>query len=777
MIHFVAHKLYNERRKIMKIPSAISLASNQSSAPSSKMPDEIWLSVPEAAALLKVKPSTVLKRIRKGTLEGKRSEDMPFTFDGEENFLVLLKSLPEKAQYQYHVSRLDEHVSVDLASPRSKFGDHWIGQFINIAQLLRDAAEIRSHYRGTGRIKEHLTQLAQAHGISLSTLYRFSAQPQPREISLLYTDPAYLQYKLPKTMCLWSCDLAFALYLAKKKHYSQNEILKELKDNAKTSCNECPYSPKASDNPDNDNIGVTCTRCNGTMIVPKNRKVVNRLLSHVPSSLHCLAKDGYRQWRAKYGLFVTRDKPIFVNEAFSADNHVCDIFVRVKIKRTKNDKTYEKEIAVRPVLTVWMDSASSYIVGWAISVIPNSDTIAEAFARACVYTVGDIACGLPKTVIIDQGKDYKSKLLADPCSKYSIENWDEPFLNKRFAGTGLFQALGCNVQDCIPYSPQSKSAVERFFRIIEEKYISKMCGWCHNSVAERPVDFAKTLKKLLEEKKLLTFEEFVDYFQNTILPDYHTSALDPDDVADLAEEGYIPSFASMSPAQRYKSLEKARNVVPDWKTMSILMRHYKPDATEIKQYGVLFAGVYYKHDKLNEYSGQRASILYHAFNKPFAPESIIVLVEGKAICEAFPSYRNKLTGESQARLDEDRRVQNAPAIKLRKTLERIGKSVHNILPADVESHEMSEKEQLQEFSFAPMITAQTSDSALPANSVIPAAPAAPAYTPEEAVDTAVDTLDEMSRTAEPAAPSTNRRRKLEKEIADAQDFLFGRFDD
>lgn len=76
-----------------------------------------------------------------------------------------------------------------------------------------------------------------------------------------------------------------------------------------------------------------------------------------------------------------------------------------------------------------------------------------------------------------------------------------------------------------------------------------------------------------------------------------------------------------------------------------------------------------------------------------------------------------------------------------------------------------------------MITAQTSDSALPANSVIPAAPAAPAYTPEEAVDTAVDTLDEMSRTAEPAAPSTNRRRKLEKEIADAQDFLFGRFDD
>ena len=348
--------------------------------------------------------------------------------------------------------------------------------------------------------------------------------------------------------------------------------------------------------------------------------------------------------------------------------------------------------------------------GWAISIIPNSDTIAEAFARACVYTVGDIACGLPKTVIIDQGKDYKSKLLDDPCSTYSIENWDEPFLNERFAGMGIFQALGCEIQDCIPYSPQSKSAVERFFRIIEEKYIAKMCGWCHNSVAERPVDFAKTLKKLLEEKRLLTFEEFVDYFQSTILPDYHSSTLDPDDVADLAEEGYIPTFASMSPTQRYKSLEKARNVVPDWKTMSILMRHYKPDATEIKHYGVLFSGVYYKHEKLNDFAGQRASILYHSFQRPFAPSSVIVIVESKAICEAFPVYRNKLSGESQSRLEEDSRIQNAPSIKMKKTLERIGKSVHSILPEDVESHEMSEKEQLQEFSFAPMIVAQTSQT-------------------------------------------------------------------
>ena len=117
---------------------------------------------------------------------------------------------------------------------------------------------------------------------------------------------------------------------------------------------------------------------------------------------------------------------------------------------------------------------------------------------------------------------------------------------------------------------------------------------------------------------------------------------------------------------------------------------------------VRFAGIYYQHEKLNEYAGQRASILYHSYCKPFAPSSIIVIVEGKAICEAFPAYRNKMSGESPAKLSEDRRIQNAPSIKMAKTIERIGKSVHNILPENVESHELSEKEQLQEYSFAPM---------------------------------------------------------------------------
>ena len=96
--------------------------------------------------------------------------------------------------------------------------------------MIRDAEFIRYNYHGTNEVTKRLRELAASYGLSLSALYRFTAQPSAKKISLLYTDPIYLQDHLPNTMCLWSCDLAYALFLDKDKHYSQNAILEELKN-------------------------------------------------------------------------------------------------------------------------------------------------------------------------------------------------------------------------------------------------------------------------------------------------------------------------------------------------------------------------------------------------------------------------------------------------------------------------------------------------------------------------------------------------------------------
>ena len=125
----------------------------------------------------------------------------------------------------------------------------------------------------------------------------------------------------------------------------------------------------------------------------------------------CYCRKGIQKWRSDYGHFTLRENPLLVNEQWQGDHHIFDLFVRVKITQQKNDRTYEKEIAVRPVLTAWMDTSTGCIVGWVISVLPNADTIAEAFCRAVVLTVSEEFHGLPKGILVDCGKDYRSALL------------------------------------------------------------------------------------------------------------------------------------------------------------------------------------------------------------------------------------------------------------------------------------------------------------------------------------------------------------------------------
>lgn len=262
-----------------------------------------------------------------------------------------------------------------------------------------------------------------------------------------------------------------------------------------------------------------------------------------------------------------------------------------------------------------MDTATGYVVGWVISVLPNADTIAEAFCRACVITVGDMAKGIPRSVMTDCGRDYKSKLLGDECSSYSIEHWEEPFLNRRFEGDGLFPAMSVKIYRSLPCHPQSKP-IERMFRILEEKYISKQPGWCHNSVADRPDGFAKKLDALLREKKLLTLEEFVSKFEGEFLPAYHGLPTPPEETSEAeGMSGWMLSFESMSPAQRYSALDKAKTLVPDWKTLGILKRHYYPDSAVVSHRGVRFQKVYYTDEALAAHVGDRVDILISHLNQ------------------------------------------------------------------------------------------------------------------------------------------------------------------
>ena len=152
-----------------------------------------WISSAETASLLHLTVRTVLERTASGKLPSKISEDSPFTIDGKQNYLINLQSLPQKAQLQYLRNHLpvSQICALDLTSPRSSVGDAWLSQFLDVSQLIRDAERIRSEYR----------------------LCRKAAT---KELSMLYLDPIYLQPHLPNTMCLWSADFAYSLFLDNK---------------------------------------------------------------------------------------------------------------------------------------------------------------------------------------------------------------------------------------------------------------------------------------------------------------------------------------------------------------------------------------------------------------------------------------------------------------------------------------------------------------------------------------------------------------------------------
>lgn len=191
--------------------------SNHSSTPGALPPSqqtsastETWITAAEAASILHLTPRTVLNRAASGKLPARIPEDMPFTYDGRQNYLIRLEGLPQKAQLEYFRRHLpdSQRCSLDLATPRSAFGDVWLSAFLDVAQLICDAQMIRQRSHHSGNVTVGLRKLAESNGISLATLYRLCGKPSSRELSMLYLDPVYLQARLPRTMCLWSVDLA-----------------------------------------------------------------------------------------------------------------------------------------------------------------------------------------------------------------------------------------------------------------------------------------------------------------------------------------------------------------------------------------------------------------------------------------------------------------------------------------------------------------------------------------------------------------------------------------
>ena len=618
----------------------------------------LYISAKEATCILDISQQALQKQIEKGRLpaqpvqngigRGGMSYRLPLD-------AVLKSATPERRLLYYARDREKEIDYAALISYRESFPEEEQEAAIATLLMRQEAAQRVEgilQERHHTNVMQTLEEAADFYDTTTRTLRRWHARYQERGLAGLMDKRERKDKGIPKTMCQLTMDYIERNICFENK-VPQNLIREQLNEVAclmgDGACDVCPYC-KWSDarqglKPEELQDYPECERATGRMIVPNTRDAINRFVKTIPAQQKAYGRWGSRYWEAHFMQKTKREKPERINECWFADHHEFDVFV------IDEDGRF-----VRPWLTALMDATSGVFVGVALTLNPNADTIAESFARASLYTTGSPVVGLPKTIYMDNGKDYRSHLFEGAEGtevEYGRLNAD--FYNKR----GMLQSLGVRVTRAIPYRAWSKT-IERAFGVLERRWMRLMPGWCGYNHENRPQDFGKKLKKMAASGDLMTFETFARVFLEDILPAYH---------AFKGENG-----RAQSPMEIYLHGDKARSDIPSPEMMTILKSQKAIRAVGTQ--GIRYANALYWHPALADYinCGRHVTVIA---NRGYNP-SITVMDGSRFVCEAEPLERMRLSDEDQDRIARHMEAQGQQRRKITDRLERVRQATKHI---------------------------------------------------------------------------------------------------
>jgi hypothetical protein len=377
-----------------------------------------------------------------------------------------------------------------------------------------------------------------------------------------------------------------------------------------------------------------------------------RHLKRLDQATATLAREGKKAFEAVHLVKTLRDyNEIWPNFMWCGDHHIFDVFV--KIPDGKGGWHFK-----RPWLTSSMDMRSRSFMGWCISFKPDSRTIAMALAHG-IAPKNDPAfpqCGIPSSVYIDNGKDYRAKYLGG--EEIEIGRIDYPVIMERFASLGIdpfyidlefdpqqnawvkkhgdryieikgvrvggvYARLGIGQRYATAYHPWAKP-IERAHRTIVQSFSRECPGWCGSGHEQRP-------EKLTFELKgghVLTMEDFCDRFYNWVVNVYHTTP----------HRGH--GMDGRSPNEVFTSL------LPQPKTCDPALLDFallKKDRVKMHNWGFHLDGRKYQPDlPVNLQGGRILNILIGSWAMVFYDydyKTIRIYLNGKYVCSARPLDR------------------------------------------------------------------------------------------------------------------------------------------
>lgn len=227
---------------------------------------------------------------------------------------------------------------------------------------------------------------------------------------------------------------------------------------------------------------------------PSQRTFEYRLKCEKTESAVYLARHGESAWNRRYGYYIAADYcAVQCGETVVSDHMQFDVLVI----DPNTGKT------ARPWLTAWADWKSRKLLGWEIYIgNPCSDRIFSSFYTMCLNF------GLPSKILIDNGKDYRSKDFAGG-RKVTQKITLDVNLERT---SSLMDDLGIKPFFALPYNAQRKN-IERMFRDFHNSFERHFRGYCGTNTVKRP----ENLKTQIKDEQLMDFGEFRDLVEDFIV--------------------------------------------------------------------------------------------------------------------------------------------------------------------------------------------------------------------------------------------------------------------
>jgi len=346
------------------------------------------------------------------------------------------------------------------------------------------------------------------------------------------------------------------------------------------------------------NENVNAVSCHRALVARcKNKRVVRE--DGTEATLEDLPAEGtivryLRQWKQEYvavrrararkndweksqQMFVTRDVTKYApGELWIGDHTELDFMVLNE--QGKPDRRW---------ITTFIDIRSGLLVGHYLSWQPNSRTIAMAFRNAVLgtqlkaYTADnqykDVhIVSVPEEVMIDNGKDYRSKYTQRLFGKIDFDDMARQSITRI---TKLHYTQ--------PYHGQSKAQMERWFGSFQ-MMIKNMPGYKGNVWTNKP----DTLKEDMKQARLLSVEQYDEMISLAV---------------NAINNRIKKTLQNQSPIQHYLTHQTVQRTI-DVRVLDFLMM--KSEHKVVQRCQVRLNNAEYYSEQLMAFNGKRADVYY-----------------------------------------------------------------------------------------------------------------------------------------------------------------------